>query len=59
MRGGVGISLPRAQIGMTRWRRFRAAVDWPLVATIVVIAALGLLNLYSAVNASPPCRTPR
>lgn len=50
MRGGVGISLPRAQIGMTRWRRFRAAVDWPLVATIVVIAALGLLNLYSAVN---------
>ena len=49
-RGGVGISLPRAQIGMTRWRRFRAAVDWPLVATIVVIAALGLLNLYSAVN---------
>ena len=50
MRGGVGISLPRAQIGMTRWRRFRAAVDWTLVATIVVIAALGLLNLYSAVN---------
>lgn len=50
MRGGVGISLPRAQIGMTRWRRFRAAVDWPLVATIIVIAALGLLNLYSAVN---------
>ncbi len=52
MRGGVGISLPRAQIGMTRWRRFRAAVDWPLVATIVVIAALGLLNLYSAVNST-------
>ena len=50
MRGGVGISLPRAQIGMTRWRRFRAAVDWPLVAIVVVIAALGLLNLYSAVN---------
>lgn len=50
MRGGIGISLPRAQIGMTRWRRFRAAVDWPLVATIIVIAALGLLNLYSAVN---------
>ncbi len=35
---------------MSRWRRFRAAVDWPLVVTIIVIAGLGLLNLYSAVN---------
>ncbi|MBK9031255.1 MAG: rod shape-determining protein RodA [Myxococcales bacterium] len=47
---GVGIELPRAQIGMSRWRRFRAAVDWPLVAIVMIIAALGLLNLYSAVN---------
>ena len=47
---GVGIELPRAQIGMSRWRRFRAAVDWPLVAMVIVIASLGLLNLYSAVH---------
>ncbi|MEZ4404746.1 MAG: rod shape-determining protein RodA [Kofleriaceae bacterium] len=47
---GLGIELPRAQIGMSRWRRFRAAIDWPLVGTILVISGLGLLNLYSAVH---------
>lgn len=46
----LGLALPRAQIGMSRWRRFRAAVDWPLVVTVVIISALGLLNLYSAVH---------
>ncbi|HUS27313.1 MAG TPA: rod shape-determining protein RodA [Kofleriaceae bacterium] len=46
MRGGL--LLPRATIGVTRWRRFRAAVDWPLILTVIVLCAIGLLNLYSA-----------
>lgn len=45
---GTGLALPRATIGVSRWRRFRAAVDWPLIITIAVICAIGLLNLYSA-----------
>jgi len=47
---GLGFELPRAQVGMSRWRRFRAYVDWPLVVTVMVISAIGLLNLYSAVH---------
>lgn len=43
-----GITLPRATIGVSRWRRFRAAVDWPLILTMLAICAIGLLNLYSA-----------
>ncbi|MBP9207260.1 MAG: rod shape-determining protein RodA [Kofleriaceae bacterium] len=46
----LAIDLPRAQIGATRWRRFRASVDWPLVITVVAIAAIGLFNLYSATH---------
>ena len=45
---GTGIELPRATIGVSRWRRFRAAVDWPLIVTIFAICTIGLLNLYSA-----------
>ena len=45
---GVGLQLPRATVGVSRWRRFRAAVDWPLILTIVALCAIGLLNLYSA-----------
>lgn len=45
---GTGLSLPRSTIGVSRWRRFRAAVDWPLIITVIVICAIGLLNLYSA-----------
>ncbi len=45
---GVGLHLPRATVGVSRWRRFRASVDWPLILTIVALCALGLLNLYSA-----------
>jgi rod shape determining protein RodA len=45
---GTGLELPRATIGVSRWRRFRAAVDWPLIITIAVICGVGLLNLYSA-----------
>ncbi len=45
---GTGLELPRATIGVSRWRRFRAAVDWPLIVTILVICTIGLLNLYSA-----------
>jgi rod shape determining protein RodA len=43
-----GLILPRATIGVTRWRRFRAAVDWPLILTVIALCAIGLLNLYSA-----------
>ena len=45
---GIGLELPRATVGMSRWRRFRAAVDWPLIATMLALCAIGLLNLYSA-----------
>ncbi|HWU91148.1 MAG TPA: rod shape-determining protein RodA [Kofleriaceae bacterium] len=45
---GTGLALPRSRIGVSRWRRFRAAVDWPLILTILALAAIGLLNLYSA-----------
>jgi len=47
---GRGIDLPRAQIGVSRWRRFRASVDWPLVIVVLAITAIGLLNLYSATH---------
>jgi len=45
---GIGLELPRATVGMSRWRRFRAAVDWPLILTILALCTIGLLNLYSA-----------
>lgn len=45
---GVGIDLPRATIGVSRWRRFRAALDWPLILTIVALCTIGILNLYAA-----------
>ncbi|MCA9680115.1 MAG: rod shape-determining protein RodA [Kofleriaceae bacterium] len=42
--------LPRSQVGVTRWQRFRASVDVPLVMIIAVICGVGLLNLYSATH---------
>jgi rod shape determining protein RodA len=48
--GKKGLELPRHHIGMSRWRRFRASVDWVLVITLAAICAVGLLNLYSAVH---------
>lgn len=45
---GTGLALPRATVGVSRWRRFRAAVDWPLIVTVLALTAIGLLNLYSA-----------
>ncbi len=47
---GRGFDLPRAQVGVSRWRRFRASVDWPLVLAVLAIAAIGLFNLYSATH---------
>lgn len=47
---GTGLALPRATIGVSRWRRFRAAVDWPLIATMCALCGIGLLNLYSATH---------
>jgi rod shape determining protein RodA len=55
VRGG-GLQLPRATVGVTRWRRFRAAVDWPLILTVLALCAIGLLNLYSATR-SPRAAT--
>jgi rod shape determining protein RodA len=45
---GTGLALPRATVGVSRWRRFRAAVDWPLIITVLALTGIGLLNLYSA-----------
>ena len=42
------IDLPRHAIGVSRWRRFRATIDWPLTITVALITAIGLVNLYSA-----------
>ena len=50
---GTGLQLPRATIGVSRWRRFRAAVDWPLILVVSALCAIGLLNLYSAVHGTP------
>jgi len=49
---GLGM-LPRSQIGVSRWRRFRASIDLPLVLCVIAIAAIGLLNLYSATHGTP------
>lgn len=45
---GLSLQLPRATVGVSRWRRFRAAIDWPLILTVLALCAIGLLNLYSA-----------
>jgi rod shape determining protein RodA len=45
---GTGLELPRATVGVSRWRRFRAAVDWPLIIAVIALCSIGLLNLYSA-----------
>src|SRR5215467_5080569 len=47
---GTGLLLPRTPIGVSRWRRFRAAIDWPLILVILALCTLGLLNLYSATH---------
>jgi rod shape determining protein RodA len=39
--------------GLALWQRLRARVDWPLLLTVVVIAAIGLVNLYSATRTAP------
>jgi rod shape determining protein RodA len=48
MMRGTGLALPRSTIGVSRWRRFRAAVDWPLIITVLALCAIGLFNLHSA-----------
>lgn len=50
MRRNTGLELPRTTVGVSRWRRFRAAVDWPLIITVIVLCSIGLLNLYSATH---------
>jgi rod shape determining protein RodA len=46
----TGMQLPRTSIGVSRWRRFRAAIDWPLIVCVLALAVIGLLNLYSATH---------
>ena len=46
----TGMQLPRTTVGVSRWRRFRAAIDWPLILCVVALAVIGLLNLYSATD---------
>jgi rod shape determining protein RodA len=50
VRRATAFEIPRAQVGVTRWQRFRATVDVPLVLTVVAICGIGLLNLYSATH---------
>lgn len=44
----IGLDLPAPTVGVSRWRRFRARFDWPLLLAVALISTLGLLNLYSA-----------
>jgi len=37
----------------TVWRRLRTHFDWPLLLTTLAIAAVGLVNLYSATRHAP------
>ena len=46
-------ALSRASIGSSRVRRFLFRFDWPLFLTVAVLAAIGLLNLYSGVSRTP------
>ena len=46
-------ALSRASIGSSRVRRFLFRFDWPLFLTVGVLAAVGLLNLYSGVAGTP------
>jgi rod shape determining protein RodA len=46
--GTMGLS--RSTLARGRVSRFAASFDWPLCATIVVLAGIGLLNLYSALS---------
>lgn len=46
----TGMQLPRTTVGVSRWRRFRAAIDWPLILCVLALAVIGLLNLYSATD---------
>jgi rod shape determining protein RodA len=39
--------------GLALWRRLRTHCDWPLVLCTLAIAAIGLVNLYSATRAAP------
>jgi rod shape determining protein RodA len=50
MIGRGGLELPKQRVGVSRWRRFRARFDWPLFLAVLVIAGVGLLNLYSATH---------
>ncbi len=54
MTGGLGgIGLSRATVGRSSWQRFSSRLDWPLLGVILVIAGIGLLNLYSALSGTP------
>jgi len=39
--------------GIALWQRLRARMDWALVLTILAVAAIGLVNLYSSTRNAP------
>src|SRR5687768_4093011 len=39
--------------GVAFWHRVRTRVDWPLLLTVLAIAAIGITNLYSATRTAP------
>jgi rod shape determining protein RodA len=40
--------LSHREIGSSGWRRFLRRFDWPLFACVLLLVAIGLINLYSA-----------
>jgi rod shape determining protein RodA len=48
-----GLELPKASVGVSRWRRFRARFDWPLFIAVALVTAVGMFNLYSATHSTP------
>ncbi len=38
------------RVGVTLWRRFLSRYDWKLFGTVLILCAIGLLNLYSATH---------
>ena len=39
--------------GIALWQRLRARMDWALVLTVLAVAAIGLINLYSSTRNAP------
>jgi rod shape determining protein RodA len=42
--------LERASVGHSSWHRYSGRFDWPLFTAVLLLVAIGLLNLYSALS---------